>query len=80
MQQAARDLNFPLTGSGGGNTGKPDREVAYEWTAASNHVCQGTSRGATGRSKIAPEFVGPCGAARQLGKTNLMAVRAGSEG
>ena len=52
-----------------------DREVADAWTAASSHVCRGTSRGAAGESKMTPEFVRPDRTAHWLGKTYLWAVQ-----
>ena len=79
VTQAIRDLNSPLIGGGVGNTAPTDREVADGWAAASGHVCQGTSRGAVGRSKMTSDSVRPGGAPRHLGKTSLMPVQCGTE-
>ena len=77
MQQAVRDLNFPLSDVRVGNPETADREVADAWAAASNHVCQDTSAVVGKASPEPAEYVRPTGAGRQLGKTCRTAAKGG---
>ena len=75
MQQAVRDLNFPLSDVRVGNTAPADREEADARTAASSHVCQDTSAVIGKVPPVSPDSVRPGGAPRRLGKTFYMPVR-----
>ena len=77
MQQAVRDLNFPLGDVRVGNTAPADREVADARTAASSHVCQDTSAVVGKVPPVSPDSVRPGGAPRHLGKTCPLPVRGG---